>query len=148
MSKPTFPSSFEYHIALDHKFISEHISEVFDVVAQYDFDTLVGCGFGSIPWVIEMSRLIEVPYVLVRKASDTVNAGRRWPVVGRFGTDRACVFIDDCIASGRTRVHVKHELEQYEADLVTTVQLDKAIPGFYDLAYTLRMKVDPSGVYW
>lgn len=129
MANDSFPSACWRHTQLDNKFMSKHIELVAKEARKRKFDTLVGCGFSSIPWAIRLSTYLRKPYVLVRKWGEPTSSGGTYPVVGRFGPKRLCLMVDDCISSGRTRDHVAFELLKQKAVLVDIVVLNELPVG-------------------
>lgn len=134
-----FPSDFNHHIALDPAFMRKWLPEVHkdarEKKKQFKADTLVGCGFGSIPWVIRLSTRMRLPYVLVRKPTEKVNASQRHPVVGRLGPKGRCLFVDDTVSTGRTAELVMEELAKFGASVAATLLLRDSIPDFHGAAW-------------
>lgn len=121
-TKP-FPSPAGQHVALDPDYLKKHLATIAAEAAKRspEFDTFVGCGMGSIPWVVLLSITMDKPYVLVRKAREYSEYTNDWRVVGRFGVLRRCLFVDDCVCTGATQVHVERELNRVRATLIGTL---------------------------
>lgn len=140
MDTGPFPSFAGQHIALDPAYLTKHLATVAEAASKTTpFDTFVGCGMGSIPWVVLLSITMNKPYVLVRKAHEYSKYTNDRRVVGRFGVLRRCLFVDDCVCSGRTQEHVDYELRKVNAELVGTLVWTNFVP---DSPYDHRARVE------
>ena len=133
-SDGVWASSMTHHVWADAEFVADHWPELAaDIQARYagKYDTLVGCGLAGIPWVVALGVGLRVPYVLVRKPGDAKPRATFTPIVGRFGPERRCLFVDDLVGSGGTRRHVAFTLAMAQAELVGTVTVDSALSDAY-----------------
>jgi orotate phosphoribosyltransferase len=121
-----YESPYFHHMGFEWEFAKRVLPSIEKAIRKYpgDPDTLVACGLGSIPWVVELGRRMRIPYVVVRKAGEVMSADKYSQVVGRFGPARRCLFVDDNVYLGRTQKRVKEQLELREATLVGTLQLE------------------------
>lgn len=120
-----YASPYFHHMAYEWEFAKRVLPSIEAAVKKAPaHDTLVACGLGSIPWVIEMGRRLRVPYVIVRKRGEVMSADRFTQVVGRFGPKRQCLFVDDNVYLGRTRDWVDQQLKGTRATLVGVLELE------------------------
>lgn len=128
-----YASPYFHHLGFEWEFAKRVLPSIEAAVKSYpvSFDTLVACGLGSIPWVVELGRRLHMPYVVVRKAGEKMSADRYEQVVGRFGPERRGLLIDDNVYLGRTKKHVKEQLSNVGGTLVGVLELEnvKLLPA-------------------
>lgn len=92
------------------------LSQVIDTAKQQlryeDFDTMVGTGFSGGIVVPSLALALEKKFLLLRKETDDSHHGRGLPV-GELGA--RWIFVDDFVASGRTRRRVMAKVEEIAA---------------------------------
>lgn len=76
-------------------------------LAGVDFDTLVGTGFSGAAIVPALALRLGKKYILVRKPKD--GSHHNGPMIGQLG--KRWLFIDDFVASGKTRRRVINAIE-------------------------------------
>lgn len=132
-------SVLQHHVWTDQEFIERYLPDVALKLQRQNptVDTLAGCGFGSVPWVVALGLYLRMPYVLVRKLGEHVQCSAAprdaLQVVGRFGPKKRCLFVDDLVSSGETAGRVRKLLLEYEAVYLGTFTIDKAIPNVYSV---------------
>jgi len=86
------------------------------VLANVEFDTLVGTGFSGGIVIPSLALALGKSFVLIRKETDDSHHGRG-RLLGQIGA--RWVFVDDFVSSGRTRFRVinkiNDELKHYDA---------------------------------
>lgn len=118
-----FASNYAHHAAVSWDVMGPALPAVAKAVRAHKPDTLVGCGLGSIPWVVALSRCMRLPYVLVRKPGEVCRACETRPLVGYWGPAKLCVFVDDRVCAGGTRRHVYTTLRKAGATPLATVEI-------------------------
>lgn len=76
------------------------------ILADHDYDTLVGTGFSGALVVPALALLLGKKFVLVRKPNDGSHHSGR--MIGQLG--RRWVFVDDFVSSGTTRNRVRQSV--------------------------------------
>lgn len=76
-------------------------------LARVDFDTLVGTGLSGAVVIPALARSMKKDFVLIRKEKDDSHHGSN-RLLGRLGT--RWIFVDDLVASGRTRDRVMEKV--------------------------------------
>ena len=95
----------QQHITVHSTYFSRAVDDIEGVtadakrlLADVDFDTLVGTGLSGSLVVPHLARELGVNWLLIRKPNDGTHGDRRGE--GRLG--RRWIFVDDFIASGAT----------------------------------------------
>jgi orotate phosphoribosyltransferase len=88
------------------------IEEIKPILADVDFDTIVGTGFSGGVVIPALALALGKDFVLIRKETDDSHhgAGR---LLGRLG--ERWIFVDDFVSGGHTRRRVLEKVEQAAA---------------------------------
>lgn len=104
--------------------LSEVIETAKEQLANVEFDTLVGTGFSGSVVIPALALAMGKKFVLIRKETDDSHHGRGL-LVGQLG--EKWIFVDDFVASGKTRNRVIEKVEAAASDL----ELDTEYVGQY-----------------
>lgn len=79
-----------------------------EVLADVEFDTLVGTGFSGSIVIPALALAMEKKFVLIRKETDDSHHGKG-RLLGQLG--HRWIFVDDFVSSGTTRKRVIEKIE-------------------------------------
>ncbi len=100
--------------------LTEVIETAKEELSGIDFDTLVGTGFSGSVVIPALALAMGKKFVLIRKETDDSHHGGG-RLVGELGA--RWIFVDDFIASGRTRSRVVGKITEAAADRKGTTKL-------------------------
>jgi orotate phosphoribosyltransferase len=93
--------------------LAEVIETAKDRLKDVEFDTLVGTGFSGGIVIPSLALALGKKFVLIRKDTDDSHHGKG-RLVGELG--ERWIFVDDFIASGRTRTRVIEKVKEAKSD--------------------------------
>ena len=141
---------FDFRQLSNHPKLLQNISYELSKLITFQDKVLVGVPMGGIPYAVQVSNILNMPYIIVR--NDTKEYGLRKQLDGYDDKVREVVIIEDVITSGGSVIDVINILNQYSIKVVQIICiLDREAGGCGQLRemgynvkslYTLSNMVD------
>lgn len=121
LERSQFYHSYYLDGALYLPYTKKLIPKLIKKLKKYDFDSIAFTGMSGALVAPIVAIKMNKPLIMVRKEQDTDNHSHK--KVEGFIDAKKYVIIDDCIASGKTRNHIKKMVKKFapNAKFVATV---------------------------
>lgn len=114
--------------------------EVPKLLEEHNADVLIAVGTSGCAIVAPLASMLDMPWILVRKASD-VSHGQ--PLEGKYEGNGRGIFIDDCVSSGDTLRHAFNMLHTHcdpAFEIPAVVCYNDSYPGVSKRGFTLESR--------